>query len=101
MNKYDKKIVIAIPTYNRPKEIVMVYYQNKWLPEEMVDNWHKEIDEAKKEINQKVTLIKPEEKPKLLAMMAALESILDQLAQAESQTEFNNILDVGMRENLR
>jgi hypothetical protein len=82
-----------------PDTIKFVKVEGKWLPEDMVEGWNDFIAKAKEQIDQ----IKPEtltaQKPQIMGVLAGVEAMLDQLANAKTAEEFQTMAG-GLMENL-
>jgi hypothetical protein len=74
----------------------MVRVDGKWLPRAMVDGWAEGISEVKETLTTDMPQQLQEAKQMLLSPLSPLkmaEVVLDQLAAARSQDEFNQVID--------
>jgi hypothetical protein len=76
----------------KPEEINFVLLEGRWVPAELTTEWAKMIEEAKGGIAQLSGDEMTKNKPQILAMMAAVESGVDQLLNAKTQKEFDQII---------
>lgn len=75
-----------------PETLTMVKVEGKWVPEDMAKDWKKNIDRMKADIAEMTAGMSTEQKTTMLAQMAGVEQIVDQLAKAETQEEFTQIV---------
>ncbi|MBN2802559.1 MAG: hypothetical protein JXR91_05660 [Deltaproteobacteria bacterium] len=75
-----------------PQNIDFVLLEGRWVPAEITREWAKMIEEAKGGIAQVSGDEMTKNKPQILAMMAAVESGVDQLLNAKTQKEFDQII---------
>ena len=78
------------------EELKMVSVEGKWVPKEMADDWKNAMAEAKKNLDSMSKDTIGKSKPQILAMMGAIEPILDQMLKAETKEQFDMALGQGM-----
>jgi hypothetical protein len=99
--KKDEKtatLKLTHPKEEEPEDVEMVCVDGKWLPKDMVASWADGIAEVKKGLDE----ISPEEiakhKDKIMTVLKGVEPLLDQMLNAKSQEEFDQVVmqTVGM-----
>ncbi|MBN2492841.1 MAG: hypothetical protein JXQ29_18475 [Planctomycetes bacterium] len=70
-------------------EVPFVRVEGRWLPDEFVRDWKTIVGDARQQIEALTARTAGAEKAKYLATLAELESVLDRLAAAADQKEFN------------
>lgn len=84
---------VRIEAGEKPQDLELRLVQGKWLPKEMVDDWDKNIADAKASM---AFLKSPEfqqQKGQVMFLMAAVNGLLAQLMNAQNQQEFNAAID--------
>lgn len=74
----------------------MVRVQGKWLPKKMVDGWEENIAQAKQFLATEMPQTLAASKQQLLSPLSPLkmvEGVLDQLAAAQDQQQFNQVVN--------
>lgn len=88
----DKNATVKVTSPDgESEELKLVKVEGRWVPYEMSKEWKEMITDAKKSISGFSGLEMKKQKPKILAMLAAAESGLDQLKNAKTQKEFDMI----------
>jgi hypothetical protein len=80
----------------KPGEPAMDYsfvrIDGKWIPQTIAENWYENMMQA----NARLSLLSPdnlkEDKPQILALLSAVDGVLDQMAAAKTQKEFMTAL---------
>jgi len=71
-----------------PKDHQFVRVEGKWIPQSIAADWYENMMQA----NARLSLLSPEnlgeDKPQILALLSAVDGVLDQMAAAKSQKEF-------------
>ena len=88
----DKAVIELKYEGEDPVTMAMVKVEGKWVPEDIASDWKRGVEETKAEIAQMTSFMTAEQKTNALAQMAEIETIVDQLAKAETQEEFNKIV---------
>ncbi len=88
----DKAVIEVTVEDKGPETLTMVKVEGKWVPEEMARDWKKNIEEMKAQVAEMTAGMSTEQKTTMLAQMAGVEQIVDQLAKAETQEEFTQIV---------
>lgn len=71
-----------------PEEVEMTKVEGKWIPKDMAAEWKQMIEEAKTNIGLMTDEGIKQQKPMIMGMMAGIETVLDQLAEAKTSEEF-------------
>jgi hypothetical protein len=80
-----------------PQEVVVVRFEGRWLPEEMVDQWPAMIAAAKQAISGLSTEALAENKPQIMTVLAMVDGVLDQLLNAQTEEQFNEVIGGVMK----
>ncbi len=75
-----------------PQEIEMMKVEDKWIPKDMAEDWSSLIANGKASLEDMAQDALAENKPMVIAMMAGAEAAIDQLAQSETQEEFDKVI---------
>ncbi|QGJ70466.1 Hypothetical protein PBC10988_21630 [Planctomycetales bacterium 10988] len=77
-----------------PREEKLIKVEGQWVPAKMADEWEQMIEQAQEAIED----IKLEDKKEdILAQMKLIKNFLESLEEAESQEEFNTMIDTTMQ----
>ena len=79
------------------EEVTFVKIEDRWLPEDMVNEWPKGIAEAKEALSNfdKMT---PEDKQQALAMMTKIQEAITKLENATTKEEFQKVFGELMQQ---
>jgi len=72
-----------------PEQIQMVRVEGKWISKRMADRWQQSMTKAKAKLAEVTPQKMQQLKPMLLAQMAKAEMLIDQIAAAKTQQEFD------------
>jgi len=80
---------LAIDKPGQPEiEYQFARVEGKWIPQSMAANWYETMMQA----NARLSLLAPdnlaEDKPQILALLKAIDGVLDQMSAAKSEKEF-------------
>ncbi len=82
---------LSVP--NKPaEEVRFMRIEGKWLPMEMVEGWDKAIAEAHDSLEKMPSGTDEQSKAQAQMIMAMVEAVVDRMAAANSQEEFNAAL---------
>ncbi len=73
-------------------EIDMIKVEGKWIPKDMAEGWSHMITDGKASLEDMNQNALAENKPMVIAMMAGVEAAIDQLAESETQQEFDKAI---------
>jgi hypothetical protein len=85
------KMEVTYDGKTKPVELVLV--EERWVPAEMANEWSKQIASAKEDIAKTDPAAN---KLQVLGMMGGATAVLDQLAKAQTQEEFTQMLMSGL-----
>jgi len=88
----DKAVIEIKVEGEDPETMTMVKVEGKWIPEDMAKDWKENIEEMKANVAEMTAGLSADQKTNMLAQMAGVEQIVDQLAKAETQEEFTQIV---------
>jgi hypothetical protein len=93
----DTAVLKMVGPEGEAEETEFVRYEGKWLPKEMVDGWAQGIADAKAQLLVVGQQMKDNRQQALMPMMM-VGGVLDQLLAAETQEQFNEVVQgiVGM-----
>jgi hypothetical protein len=76
----------------KAETFTMIKVEGRWVPEELAKEWPDFIKQAQEGIAEISGEEMKQNKPKVLAAMAAAESVVDQLKSAKTQAEFDTVV---------
>lgn len=88
----DKAVIEVKTEGEAPWTGTLVKVEGKWIPEDVARDWKKNMDELKAQVAGWSGMMGAEQKTMMMAQMAGIEAVLDQLAKAETQEEFNQAI---------
>ena len=91
----DKTVVRIESPDQEPQEIEFVNVEGKWIPQKMAATWAERIADVKTKVAASSQQT-PEKKKKLLTILGGLDQLLDQLAKAKTQEEFDPLFQQTM-----
>lgn len=66
--------------------------EDRWVPAEMADGWAEQMAEARAQIEAMSPEAMQQQKVMVMAMLGGVDGVLDQLAAAKTQAEFDGVL---------
>lgn len=85
----ETTLKVEVPGETKPaEEEVFVKVDGKWLPKKMVDDWAKDIKEAKEKTKMAQPFLSKEGKEQALAVLGQAEKVIDQLQNTKTEKEF-------------
>lgn len=88
----DKAVVEIKVEGENPETMELVKVEGKWVPADIARGWEQDMADMKAQIAQMTSTMTPAEKTNALAKLAGVEQIIDQLAKAEMQEDFTQIV---------
>lgn len=82
--------IVSLGT-SQDEEFVRV--DGRWLPKEMVDDWHEAMRAARESLRAQMPAYLKENKMQLVMSFSVVETVLDQLLAAKTQSEFNQVIE--------
>jgi hypothetical protein len=74
-------------SHNEP--ILLTRVEGRWVPADLAAKWQSQMADARKSLAAMSEEQRRRDKPQVLAMLAAVSSVADQMAAAATQEEFN------------
>jgi len=84
------KLKVTIPGKKDVPELELIRIEGKWVPKDLADEWKQTIEKARSSLKEMDTEEFAKNKVQIMGMMGGFEAVMDQLAKAKSQAEFNN-----------
>ena len=72
--------------------VELVKVENRWVPEEMADEWATNMSEAVAQLEAITPEEINEQKPQIMSVLAMLDGVLTQIEAAESQQQFDQAI---------
>ena len=88
----DKAILLLTYPGEEEKQTTWTKVEGKWIPQELQSWWKETISKTKEEIPNAVGE-KTENKMAIMVILTTVESVLDQLDQAETDEEFRQVFE--------
>jgi hypothetical protein len=70
----------------------MVKVEGRWVPKDLADKWKETMDSARESLSEMSQEDMWKDKTKYLSLIAAVDTVLDQLIKAKTQAEFDAII---------
>ncbi len=83
---------VKVTVRDEEEEIDMIKVEGKWIPKDMAEDWSNMITDGKASLADMTQNALAESKPMVVAMMASIETAIDQLAQSKTQQEFDKVI---------
>ena len=83
--------ILRIESEDDTEDVEVVRVNGKWLPKEMVDGWSEQMESARAALAAMPETLK-KNKLQILLPMQAVQHALDQLLAAETQAEFDKVI---------
>ena len=90
------RVSVKLPERDSAEEIELTRVDGRWVPREMAAGWADAIAEAQAQLEQMAAGTKPAFPPEFKPMLTVIEGALDDLARAQTQEEFNTLLEQKM-----
>ncbi len=85
------KLKITAPD-EEPEEIQMTQVEGRWVPSDMAQDWDKEIAEARTKLEEMTPETMAQQKMQIMMMVGMAEAFVDQVAQAKTSEELDQML---------
>ena len=76
----------------KPQEVAFVRIERKWIPKDLADGWTSIILQVHSTLENSIGKLSPEQSQQFLSTLANVNRMLDGLAAAKTQDEFNTAL---------
>ncbi len=93
VSESSDKAVFKVTTNGETEEQTVVKVDNRWLPEDMVRDWDKEIQKAHESLKQLATPEGQQGMMQAQMMLGMVGGPIDQMLAANSQQEFDNVIN--------
>jgi len=79
-------------TDEEPRDVDFVRIEGKWIPQSMANEWIENMGEARARLSVLSPESFAEQKPQYIAILGAVDDVLDKLRATKSRDEFNGVL---------
>ena len=83
---------LASPETGLEQDVAFVRVQGKWLPRTLAEGWSAGLDDAKESL-RRVAAASREHRAAILDRLGRIDGVLEALAAAETQEDFNRVAD--------
>ncbi len=85
------KLKITAPD-EEPEEVQMTQVEGRWVPSDMAEDWDKNVAEARTKLEEITPETIAQHKMQIMMMVGMAEAFVDQVAQAKTSEEFDQML---------